>query len=315
MKVKKILIVILLFIVSINFYTEELNLSSKELKPIEFCKITFVSEMTNYSSEIKMQKNSLLMLRDFPQLKTPKYKLIGWKYKNTIITNNIIITNDMLFEAIWQEKVIQPSDWIQILVVFTALLGIVIPIWIQWLNKKKEQKEKDSKKPKLRLNCDEKDEGIFTKCRLSNNNDAFSFKIRVFNDGYTTAKNVQIKIKDFVISNPPNIAEFNYSFMKLNWSYQDQNMRLNLPLVTKMDIQPQSYEDCDFVFIDRINTIGYFASEQSKLLLNSTGSYRVSVIVSGDNILSDEYIICFYFDRNNMEAPVKVNSNFQSIKD
>ena len=143
-----------------------------------------------------------------------------------------------------------------------------------------------------------------------NGNTAYSFKIRVFNDGFTTAKNVQLRIKGFDIRNPPNLGIFNYSFFKLFWSYQDQKIRMQLPLDTRMDIQPKSYEDCDFIIIDEKMLTAFFVSEQSNLLLNSKGTYGVTIIVSGDNIVSFERVIVFTFDNTNAQKPIEVKIDF-----
>jgi len=311
-KVFVFLSTILIILSNMNIYADVLK-AQPELKSVEYCEITFSSDINHFYETKNIQKGHVLQLKDFPKLSNSKYKLVGWKVEDKIINKSIVVSDNMTFFAVWDEKAIQLSDWIQIIVVIVALFAIFIPRKFQKIDESKSQKEEENRKPKLRLHCDENDEGIFTKCRLSNHNDALSFKIRVFNDGFTTAKNVQIKIKDFDVSNPPKIAEFQYSFLKLNWSYQDQQKYLKLPLETKMDIQPKSYEDCDFVFFDKKEQFGIFASEQSNLLLNSTGLYRVTVIVSGDNILSDEYLICFYYDKENTNQPIKIQIDFNRM--
>lgn len=305
------LISIVLIIFSKSYIYAGVSKTQTEIKAIEYCEISFSSDINHFYETKTVQKGTVLQLKNFPKLSNSKYKLVGWELEDKVINKSIVVSNNMSFSAVWEEKAIQPSDWIQISVVIVALLAIFLPRFFQKRDEKRIRKDEEEKKPKLRLHCDEKDEGIFTKCRLTNHNEAISFKIRVFNEGYTTAKNVQIKIKGFDVSNPPNITEFNYSFMKLNWSYQDQQRRLNLPLETKIDIQPKSYEDCDFVFFDKKEQFGYFASEQSNLLLHSNGSYRVTVIVSGDNILSDEYTICFSYDKDNTNNPIEVKIDFR----
>lgn len=309
-KVFVFLSTILIILSNMNIYADVLK-AQPELKSVEYCEITFSSDINHFYETKNIQKGHVLQFKDFPKLSNSKYKLVGWKVEDKIINKSIVISDNMTFFAVWDEKAIQLSDWIQIIVVIVALFAIFIPRKFQKIDENRIQNEEENRKPKLRLHCDENDEGIFTKCRLSNHNEAYSFKIRVFNDGLTTAKSIQIKIKDFDVSNPPNIAEFHYSFLKLNWSYQDQQKYLKLPLETKMDIQPKSYEDCDFVFFDKKEQFGIFASEQSNLLLNSNGLYKVTVIVSGDNIISDEYIVCFSYNKENVNNPIKVNIDFQ----
>ncbi len=204
------------------------------------------------------------------------------------------------------------SDIIQISVVVVAFMGIFIPRIFFRIDEKRRAKNEERQKPRLRLHCDENDEGIFTECTLSNDHDVSSLKIRVFNDGFTTAKNVQIKIKEFnVIDLKDNsVSPSKHSFLKLLWSYQDQREKLKLPLETKMDIQPKSYEDCDFIFIDKMDGCGYFVSDESDLSLKLNGIYHVTVVVSGDNILSKEYRASFCLDRNKKESPVKIIADF-----
>ena len=205
------------------------------------------------------------------------------------------------------------SDIIQISVVVVAFMGIFIPRIFFRIDEKRRAKNEEKQKPRLRLHCDEKDEGIFTECTLSNEHEVSSLKIRVFNDGLTTAKNVQIKIKEFnVIDLKDNsVSPSKHSFLKLLWSYQDQREKLKLPLETKMDIQPKSYEDCDFIFIDKLDGCGYFVSDESDLSLKLNGIYHVTVVVSGDNILSKEYRASFCLDRNKEDSPVKVTADFK----
>ena len=77
-----------------------------------------------------------------------------------------------------------------------------------------------------------------------------------------------------------------------------------------MDIQPKSYEDCDFIIIDEKMLTAFFVSEQSNLLLNSKGTYGVTIIVSGDNIVSFERVIVFTFDNTNAQKPIEVKIDF-----
>lgn len=312
-KNKKLHVLIILLVSFFSYMHSEISSDLiQQFKQIDYCTITFISELSDYSIEMRVRKNTIIKKIDFPKLSDPKYKLHGWKYKNCLITNDITVTNDMLIEAVWKEKPIQIADWIQIIVVIVAFFGIIFPICVQ-RNKEKEDQEKiEAEKPKLRLHSDEKDEGIFTKCRQENGDIFFSFKIRVFNDGFTTAKNVQVKILTFDISDYNMIADFDKT-IKLNWSYQDQQKRLHLPLEKKMDIQAQTFEDCDFVFFNITKGLGYFASEQSNIVLTNKGLFRVSIIVSGDNILSDEYFTSFYFDPDNLNNPISVKIDFQKM--
>ena len=208
------------------------------------------------------------------------------------------------------------SDIIQISVVVVAFMGIFIPRIFFRIDEKRRAKNEEKQKPRLRLHCDEKDEGIFTECTLSNDHEVYSFKIRVFNDGFTTAKNIQVKIKEFSVKDSKNnkAEPARYSFMKLLWSYQDQRGLLNLPLETKMDVQPKSYEDCDFIFVDKEDCLGYFVSDESDLSLQLNGLYKVTVVVSGDNILSKEYTVAFSFDKENLKEPVKVIYDFSPLE-
>lgn len=308
--IKKQIIFIFYMICMLFLLNAENNKISK-LTSIEYCTITFTSDISTYYSEIKIKKNTRLSLNEFPKLTNSKYKLTGWKYNDEIYINNFIIINDnMQFEAIWEEKTILPADWIQIVVLIVALFGIIFPICFQWRQDQKEKMQIESEKPKLRLLCDETNEGICTRCKFTNGEEHISFKIRVFNDGFTTAKNVQIKMITFDISDFPKIADYDRA-IKLNWSYQDQQTRLNLPLEKKSDIQPKSFEDCDFVFFNVTKRLGYFASENSNLLLTNPGTCRVNLIVSGDNILSEEYFMSFNYDPENLKKPIEVISKIQ----
>ena len=291
--------------------TVQEQIQEVQIKSISYVELTFHSDINNFDAAKKFIKGTEIFEDDLPKLKNRKYDFYAWKANDQIITFPFTPQEDLHLTALWNEKAIIPSDWIQILVVVVAFLAIIIPRYFQKKDEKKEKKEAESKQPKLRLHCSEKDEGIFTKCTLTNDDTpAISFKIRVFNDGLTTAKNVQLRIKEFDVTHNKKIAEFKYSFFKLFWAYQDQKSSLNMPLDTKIDIQPNCYEDCDFVIINSQTNHASFVSEQSDLLLNSSGNYRVKVVVSADNILSFEKTVFFYFDTKDYENPIQVNVDF-----
>lgn len=165
--------------------------------------------------------------------------------------------------------------------------------------------------------CDPSDEGIYTDCVYENNRPtAISFKIRVFNDGLTTAKNVQLKVTSFRLIRKKDKdhldqAECNYSFLKLNWSYQDEREALKLPHETKMDIQSKSYEDCDFLFLFPNKREAKLGTEQSIVKLIDNAQCAFFIQISGDNIEASECVLSFEID---FDAKDQVIKNYTELQ-
>lgn len=58
-------------------------------------------------------------------------------------------------------------------------------------------------------------------------------------------------------------------------------------------IQPKSFEDCDFLFIDKQDKCGYFAAMNSSFLIKDCGRYKIKLMISGDSFNSFEKEIYF----------------------
>lgn len=285
----------------INVFAQEKK-SNVILKETEYVTITYKSTFDEYTETKTVIKGTHLYNNDLLKLKHPEYKFIGWKKNGILLKNGITVNQNIILEAKWERKLLSVSDIIQIIVVAVALLAIAIPLIIQriwyWQEKKAEKIEEEKLKPKLKIHCDPDDIGLFTPCGRDSNGIPFakSLKIRVLNEGLTTAKKIQLKIIKFTVLNinkTDNITlqEFNYSFLKLNWSYQDERIRLNMPYETKMDIQPQSYEDCDFLFIFPDKKFAKLGTIQSEINFEKSFSCNFQIQISGDNIQAEEFFL------------------------
>ncbi len=316
---KKNLFILLLLILTSSLFSQE-KTNELVFKQIEYVTLTYRSSIDEYTEFKKRKKGTYIKEDDFLKLRHPEYKLIGWEKDGILIKNGITLNEDVVLYAKWKRKIFSISDIIQIVVVVVALFAIAIPLILQRKWYRQEQKEKKAEevrlRPILRIKCDSKDEGLFTNCCYDSNNNptAKSFKIRVFNDGLTTAKRVQLKVTEFRIvqkKENDNLAQdgCNYSFLKLNWSYQDERERINLPHETKMDIQPKSYEDCDFLFVFPRKQEVKLGTEQSVVRITGNWNCFFYIQISGDNIQAEEHLYNFTIDYNSKE----IINNFQEM--
>lgn len=316
---KKCVFLLLQLILTFSLFSEE-KTNGLVFKQTEYVTLTYKSSIDEYTEFKKIIKGTYIKDVDFLKLTHPEYKLIGWEKDGILIKNGITLTEDVVLYAKWKRKTFSVSDVIQIIVVFVALLAIAIPLILQRKWYRQEQKEKKEEqerlRPILKIKCDPNDEGLFTKCCYDANKIplARSFKIRVFNEGLTTARKIQLKVIKFSLIKKINEDRLsqddcNYSFLKLNWSYQDERERINLPHETKMDIQSKSYEDCDFLFILPQNKEAKLGTEQSEVRLRGNLNCFFYIQISGDNIQAEEHLYHFSIDYDSQE----IISNFKEM--
>ena len=309
---KKVIVLLLHIFLIINVFAQEKK-SNVILKETEYVTITYKSTFDEYAETKNVIKGTHLYNNELLKLKHPEYKFIGWENNGILLKNGITVNKNIVLYAKWQRKLLSISDIIQLIIVAVALLAIAIPLIIQRIWYRQEQKEKkmeeEKLRPKLNFFCDPNDIGLFTPCGRYSNDlpQAKSFKIRVFNEGLTTAKKIQIKVIKFTVTNlktkdVKSLKEYNYSFLKLNWSYQDERIRLNLPYETKMDIQSKSYEDCDFLFIFPDRQYAKLGTMQSDIKFEKNMTCNFQIQISGDNIQAEEFYLSIKinYDSNNI---------------
>jgi hypothetical protein len=182
------------------------------------------------------------------------------------------------------------GEKIQFALVIVTCFSIIIPLIVQFFKCR-------IYRPKLSCKIDNTSEELFTECSL-NTGDAISLKIRINNSGLKTAENVQVILYKVCFENKQKQDLPKFPPLKLYWSYQDDRKLYNLLPYTMKNIQPKSFEDCDFLFFDKQNKCGYFAAMNSKLLIKEYGCYKITFIISGDNFNSFEKTISFTFDPN-----------------
>lgn len=75
-KVFVFLSTILIILSNMNIYADVLK-AQPELKSVEYCEITFSSDINHFYETKNIQKGHVLQLKDFPKLSNSKYKLVG----------------------------------------------------------------------------------------------------------------------------------------------------------------------------------------------------------------------------------------------
>lgn len=193
------------------------------------------------------------------------------------------------------------NEKIQFALVIVTCLSIIIPLIVQFLKHL-------IYKPKVSIKTDISSNELFTECSLNtktSNLDYISFKIRIVNKGKKTAENVQIVLHTIKVENNQTAILLKFPPMKLYWSYQDDRIKNNLIPLTMQKIQPKSFEDCDFLFLDKNHKIGFFAAMNSPYVIKNYENYRIKLIISGDNFDSFEKTIAFTFNPNDVNKFVQ----------
>lgn len=186
------------------------------------------------------------------------------------------------------------EEKIQFALVIVTSCSIIIPIAVQFI-------KYVIFRPRILIITDTNSDELFSECTLSNEEttiDAISFKIRIRNKGRKSAENVQIIVNKVEFENNKGTQTPKFPPLKLYWSYQDDRITHKLLPLTMKKIQPKSFEDCDFLFIDKQKKCGQFVAINSKFLINEYGKYTIKLIISGDNFNSFEKPISFRFTQD-----------------
>ena len=184
---------------------------------------------------------------------------------------------------------------IQFALVIVTCCSIIVPLIIQFI-------KYIIFRPRISIITDINSDELFSECTLIDSStkiDTISFKIRIRNNGRKSAENVQIIVSKVEFENKKGTQSPRFPPLKLYWSYQDDRITHDLLPLTMKKIQPKSFEDCDFLFLNKQNKYGYFAAINSKFLINEYGRYTIKLIISGDNFNSFEKSITFTFNPNN----------------
>ena len=110
--------------------------------------------------------------------------------------------------------------------------------------------------------------------KLHNYLDAYSFKIRVSNQGNTNCENVSIILKKVIISQKGQESiKKELSLNELPKSCQDENYQLNKKIIKEVSIVKKSIEDFDFAIVTDRQTKIIFINQQCEELCLEEGKH------------------------------------------
>ena len=124
---------------------------------------------------------------------------------------------------------------------------------------------------------------------------AFSFKIRVLNQGNTTCEKVSIVVKKLIISQKKQeILNEDLSLNTLPKSCQDKNYQQGNNIIEEVDIVKKSIEDFDFAIIMENQTKIMFVNQQyNQISLEEGNHYKIIVSVREKHIGAKDWNLDF----------------------
>lgn len=166
--------------------------------------------------------------------------------------------------------------------VLVALITIFIPYIYKNINK-----------PKLCISTSGQNKTLFTPV----NKNGFSLKLDISNTGRSEAIKVQLCLNNIFYKD----KELPVAPLKLNWSYQDTEIRLCLPPKTHTSILQGSHAHCDFLFLfenDKKEYEAFLASQVGQFnKLENDGHYKIKLSVGASEIETSFWEISFDFSK------------------
>lgn len=120
--------------------------------------------------------------------------------------------------------------------------------------------------------------------KLQNYTNAYSFKIRVINQGNTNCENVSIILKKVIISQKgQNSIKKDLSLNELPKSCQDDNYQLNKEIIKAVSIVKKSIEDFDFALVTDQQSKIYFINQQCEEICLEEGKHYTIIASVREN--------------------------------
>lgn len=175
--------------------------------------------------------------------------------------------------------------------VFVAVITIFIPYIYKNINK-----------PNLCVSTSGSNKALFTPILFTTlNKNGFSLKLDISNTGRSEATKVQLCLNKIFYQD----SELSIAPLKLNWSYQDTDVRLCLPPKTHTSILQGSHAHCDFLFLlknDKKEYEAFLASQVGQFnKLENTGHYKIKLALGAREIETSFWEISFDFSKKALD--------------
>lgn len=131
--------------------------------------------------------------------------------------------------------------------------------------------------------------------KLQNYANAYSFKIRIINQGNTNCENVSIILKKLIISQKgQDSIKKELSLNELPKSCQDENYQFNKEIVKEVNIVKKSIEDFDFAIVtDKKTKISFINQQCEEICLEEGWHYRIIASVRENHIGASDWNLDF----------------------